>query len=259
MAGKQSNYIAKKADDDGIIHYSEEEHDRWRRLMSRQKKLFSSYAASAYLDAFDKIAMSEDHIPQCHEISKVLLESTGWCMVPVPALIDFSTFFTMLSNKQFPAASFIRSEEELDYLKEPDIFHEILGHAPLLIDPRYAAFVQAYGKAGCRANKKEQVWLARLFWFTVEFGLLRENDEVKAFGAGIVSSHKELPYSVTADDVDRRTFDEIDILRTPYRIDILQPVYFILDDLDQMTLLSKKNLLQLVNTASNMGLKPKPF
>jgi phenylalanine-4-hydroxylase len=256
---KLTNYVAKEPDANGHVHYTDEEHDRWQLLMRRQQEELRAHAAPVYLDALDRLQIPDEHIPQCDEISERLLDATGWRVVPVPALIEFSTFFDLLARKRFPAASFVRSQQEMDYLKEPDIFHEILGHTPLLTDPRYAAFVQAYGEAGCRATKEQRVWLARLFWFTVEFGLIHTDDGVKAFGAGIVSSKTELPYAVTNTQVQRRPFDEIDILCTPYRIDILQTVYFVLNDLEQLFELAHKDLIPLVNKARVLGLKPATF
>jgi len=251
----QSNYTARASNTDGSIDYSDEEHARWQVLMNRQHKALESHAAPVYLDALERLQIPEDHIPQCSEVSEQLLDATGWQVVPVPALIDFPTFFDLLARKQFPAASFIRSQKDMDYLPEPDIFHEILGHTPLLTDPHYASFVEAYGKAGCRASEQERVWLARLFWFTVEFGLLQTNDGIKAFGAGIVSSITELPYSVDNPEVERRPFDEVDILRTPYRIDQLQPVYYLLESFEQLLQLGRKDLIPLVNKARSMGLR----
>ena len=255
----QSNYIAREASTDGSIHYTDEEHARWQLLRRRQQKHLDNYAAPIYLRALYQLEIPKDHIPQCSEVTERLLDATGWQVVPVPALIDFPTFFNLLARKRFPAASFIRSEEDMDYLPEPDIFHEILGHTPLLTDPDYASFVEAYGKAGCRASQEERGWLARLFWFTVEFGLLDTDDGTKAFGAGIVSSRTELPYSVEDPGVERRPFDEIDILRTPYRIDQLQPVYFVLDSFEQLLQFGQKDLIPLVNRARSMGLKPSAF
>lgn len=251
----QSNYVAREAKADGSIHYTDEEHARWRVLMNRQQKQLDNYAAPVYLSALDHLQIPDDHIPQCSEVSVRLLEATGWQVVPVPALIDFPTFFDLLARKRFPAASFIRSQKDMDYLPEPDIFHEILGHTPLLTDPSYASFVEAYGKAGCRASEQERVWLARLFWFTVEFGLLQTDDGIKAFGAGILSSITELPYSVEDQEAERRPFDEVEILRTPYRIDQLQPVYYVLESFEQLLQLGRKDLIPLVNKARSMGLK----
>lgn len=252
---KQTRYRARLPDADGFIRYSDAEHRRWSLLLRRQMGILPRYAATPYLDALARLELPADHIPQCAEVSARLLDASGWRVVPVPALIDFAEFFDLLARRRFPAASFIRSARELDYLQEPDIFHEILGHAPLLADARYAAFVQACGEAGRRAAPRERAWLARLFWFTVEFGLLRSADGVRAFGAGIVSSHAELPYSVEAPDVERRPFDLLRVLRTPYRIDILQPVYYVLDDLEQMLSLAGRDLVPVIARARRLGLE----
>lgn len=256
---RNSAYIAKEVSTSGRIHYTEEEHARWQILMNQQQKELNTHAAPVYLKALDRLQIPEDHIPQCNEVSERLLDATGWRIVPVSALIDFSSFFDLLARKRFPAASFLRSQEEMDYLQEPDIFHEILGHAPLLTDPKYARFVEAYGKAGRQASKEDRVWLARLFWFTVEFGLLHTDDGIKAFGAGIVSSRAELPYAVVDPQVERCPFNEIEILRTPYRIDSLQQVYFVLDSFDQLLKLGQKDLISLVNKARSKGLKSPLF
>ena len=255
----KSRYIARRADANGFIPYTEAEHARWHSLIQSQMEVLPQYAAPIYLEALERLDLPPDHIPQCREISAKLLEASGWSIVPVPALIDFSTFFKMLARCQFPAASFIRSQQEMEYLQEPDIFHEILGHAPLLTDPEYASFVQAYGAAGHRANHREQVWLARLFWFTVEFGLLQTDAGIKAFGAGIVSSRSELAYALEDPGAERRAFDEIDILRTPYRIDILQPVYYVLETFEQLYQLAHKDLESMIDTARTLGLEPARF
>ncbi len=256
---KCSNYFARQPGLDNHIHYTDEENCRWQFLFERQLPLLEEYAAPAYLEALEQLQLPRDHIPQCEEVSSHLLKATDWCIVPVPALIDYSTFFEMLSRRQFPAASFIRSNLELDYLQEPDIFHEVLGHAPLLLNESYAEFVQAYGQAGCRASNEEKVWLARLFWFTVEFGLLRTENSLTAFGAGIVSSKSELPYSIECENVERRTFEIIDILRTPYRIDILQRVYFVLESLEQLFEIANRDLIALIKKARTIGLKSTTF
>jgi phenylalanine-4-hydroxylase len=184
------------------------------------------------------------------------MDHTGWSVVAVPALIDFTSFFKLLANRQFPAATFIRGKEELGYLQEPDIFHEIFGHTPLLTDYRFAAFSEAYGKAGLAADKKDQAMLARLFWFTVEFGLINTTDGLRSYGAGIVSSPGELKFALQSDLPDRRTFDALDALRTPYRIDIFQMVYFVLDNFDTLFELAQMDLLPLVDQARKMGMHP---
>lgn len=258
MASK-SAYQARQSDRDGYIAYSTDENRRWAHLLSRQKSVLKKYAAPKYLAALRALELPESRIPQCEEVSEKLRQKTGWSVEPVPALIDFTTFFNMLAQRKFPAASFIRSWKEMDYLEEPDIFHEILGHAPLLADPAYANFVQHYGETGCRATREERVWLARLFWFTVEFGLVRTGNRFKAFGAGIVSSASELPYSINSRSVSRQEFDPVEILRTPYRIDQLQCTYFVLDNFEQLYALATCNLLSTVRSAMKAGLrKPDP-
>lgn len=256
---KQSAYVAHPADANGTIRYTDAEHARWQTLMQRQLAALPHCAAPEYLAALERLQLPPDRIPQCAQVSAALMRASGWRVVPVPALIDFTTFFKLLSRRRFPAASFIRSERELDYLQEPDIFHELLGHAPLLTEPRYADFVQAYGAAGCRADARQQVWLARLFWFSVEFGLLQTARGLRAFGAGIVSSSAELKYALEDPTVERRPFDVIDVLRTPYRIDILQPVYYVFESLDQLYRLTTADLIPLVERARSLGLEPARF
>nr|MCU0904468.1 phenylalanine 4-monooxygenase [Tabrizicola sp.] len=177
---------------------------------------------------------------------------TGWQVVPVPALISFWRFFGMLAGRTFPAASFIRNRRDFDYIEEPDIFHEIFGHTPLLTDPRFARFSQAIGEAGMRAAKEDYAWLIRLYWFSIEFGLTVESGVTKTLGSGLASSPSELLWSVSAGP-ELRPFDVIDILRTPYRIDIHQPVYFVIDTLDDLFAAANRDLLADVATARRLG------
>ena len=212
------------------------------------------YSSKVYLDGLKRLDLPQTPVPQCGEVSAALRLLTGWEVVPVPAVIGFGRFFGMLAARQFPAASFIRSREDFDYIKKPDIFHEIFGHTPLLSDPRFAAFSHEIGKAGMRAEARDHVWLIRLYWFTIEFGLCYDDSTLKALGSGLASSPTELPYSVTSADPTRRKFDVIDILRTPYRIDIQQPVYFVLDQLDDLLKAADRDLLADVATARALGL-----
>ena len=255
VMAKSSKYVAKQADANGFIRYTDEEHAVWRDLIVPQRERVRGYACQEYVDALARMELPDDRIPQCREVSSVLLDYTGWQVVPVPALIDFTEFFRLLSEKKFPAASFIRSREEMDYLQEPDIFHEIFGHAPLLTDARYADFVAAYGRAGLAAPKEDHVWLARLFWFTVEFGLIARDGKNEVYGAGIVSSKSELGYSIDSAKPDRRQLDIIDVLRTPYRIDILQTVYFVIQSFDELYELANQDLLAAVRRARTIGMK----
>ena len=251
---KSSNYISRTPDANGIIHYTDEEIGVWSELINGQRTLLEGRVCRQYVDALDIMDFPNDRIPQLHEISSVLMDHTGWSVVAVPALIDFTSFFKLLANRQFPAATFIRSREEMGYLREPDIFHEVFGHTPLLTDYRFAAFSEAYGKAGLAADKKDHAMLARLFWFTVEFGLINTTDGVRSYGAGIVSSPGELEYALESDLPEYRPFDVLDALRTPYRIDIYQMVYFVLESFDTLFELAQMDLIPLIHQARKMGM-----
>ncbi len=251
---KSTEYRAKTPDAQGFIAYDQEEDAVWRDLLVRQMPEVRRHMSHPYLDGLAKLDLPVDRVPQCPDLSARLVALTGWRVEPVPALIPFGTFFAMLANRVFPAASFIRMRKHFDYIEEPDIFHEIFGHAPLLADPRFAAFSQAIGKAGLRAAKEDYAWLIRLYWFSVEFGLMREDGAIKGLGSGLASSGSELAWAVTSPEPERRGFDVIDILRTPYRIDILQPVYFVIDDLDALFLAAERDLLADVAKARELGL-----
>ena len=250
---KSSKYIAKTPDAQGFIAYTPEEDAVWRDLYARQEPQIRKQAARPYLDGFDRIGLPADRVPQCPEVSACLRDLTGWQVTPVPALIPFGTFFGMLAEKRFPAASFIRAREDFDYIEEPDIFHELFGHTPLLTDPRVAAFSQAIGQAGQQAAREDYSWLIRLYWFTIEFGLLREEGLPRALGSGLASSPEELRWSASGAP-ELRPFDILDILRTPYRIDIPQPVYFVLDTLDDLFAAVERDLLQDIAEARRLGL-----
>lgn len=250
---KSTNYVAKAPNDAGYIAYTPEEDSVWADLYAQQKPRVEAYAATPYLEGLARVDMPSDRVPQCPDISARLRSLTGWQVEPVPALIGFRQFFSMLASKTFPAASFIRSREDFDYIEEPDIFHEIFGHTPLLTDERFARFSQAVGEAGTRAKKEDYAWLIRLYWFTIEFGLLREDGRTKALGSGLASSPTEILHA-TSDRPEFRPFDVIDILRTPYRIDIPQPVYFVLETLDQLFAASERDLLADIQNAKALGL-----
>ena len=251
--GKASKYEAKVPDENGIIPYTEEEHAIWAELHERQMEIIPGRVCDEFLEGLDALAPPKDRIPQPLEVSEVLKEKTGWEVAPVPALINFDRFFKLLSEKKFPAASFIRSREEMDYLQEPDIFHEIFGHTAMLTHQAFADFTEAYGKAGMNASKKERVFLARLYWFTVEFGLLNTPDGVRIYGGGIASSPGETVYAVESPEPIRRPFDPVDALRTPYRIDIYQTVYYVLDSMNDLFDLAEQDLLALIRKARALG------
>lgn len=255
-----SNYVAKVPDEDGFIHYTDEENAVWHDLITRQRKVLEGRACQETLDGLDRLGLRDDRIPQPRDVSKILHEATGWQVEPVAALIDFDTFFGLLADRKFPAASFIRTREEMDYLQEPDIFHEIFGHCPLLTFPAFADFTAAYGRAGLRASKQDRVLLARLYWFTVEFGLINRPEEgLRIYGGGITSSFGETQYAVDSDVPERLRFDPVEALRTPYRIDIFQPVYFVLESAKELYELAKEDLIGLIQQARALGEHPPKF
>jgi phenylalanine-4-hydroxylase len=246
-------YAAKTPDAAGFITYSRAENAVWRDLVARQMPNVRRHCAAPYLHGLDLLDLPVDRVPQCPDVSTRLMAATGWRVLPVPALIGFGRFFRMLADQTFPAASFIRSRKDFDYIEEPDIFHEIFGHTPLLTDPRFAAFTKAIGETGCRAVKQDYSWLIRLYWFSIEFGLTRQNGTIKALGSGLASSPTELVWAIEGTP-ELRPFDVIDILRTPYRIDIPQPVYFVIEDFDDLFHTAGRDLLADIAEARRLGL-----
>lgn len=251
---KSSTYTSKQADEHGHIPYSAEENAVWRDLIERQIPMLNGRACGPWIRALDEMNFPKDRIPQLKDVSEVLKEHTGWSVAPVPALIGFTEFFGLLANRRFPVATFIRRREDFDYLQEPDVFHEVFGHTPPLTDARYAAFVEAYGKAGLAAEPKDHAMLARLFWFTVEFGLVNTEEGIRAYGAGIMSSPGELTYAVESDKPLRKPFDPVEALRTPYRIDIMQPIYYVIDSFDDLFELAQADLLGYIQEARRLGM-----
>lgn len=250
---KSSKYEAKVVDENGFIDYSEAEDGVWSTLYARQMELLPGRACQPFLDGLDLLDLPSDHVPQPKTLSKRLDELTGWSIEPVPALINFDRFFALLSEKRFPAASFIRSEEDLDYLQEPDIFHEVFGHVTMLTHQAFADFTEAYGKAGLAASPADRVLLARLYWFTVEFGLIQTPQGVRICGGGIASSPGETLHALESDAPIRRPFVPLDALRTPYRIDIFQSVYYILNRMEDLFDLAGTDLLALIKQARALG------
>jgi phenylalanine-4-hydroxylase len=258
--GKGTKYASKIPDDNGFIQYSDEENRIWSELYARQMEILPGRACSAYLNNLEELGLPRDRVPQLPHVSEVLRQRTGWEVAPVPALIPFTEFFNLLANKKFPAATFIRCRDEMEYLQEPDIFHEVFGHCPLLLDEGFAAFSHAYGKAGVAARKEDHAMLARLYWFTVEFGLIRRpGRELRAYGAGLCSSIGEVPYALDSNVPVRKPFDPVDALRTPYRIDIYQTVYFVIQSSDDLYRLAQLNLLDMIVEARRLGMHAPTF
>lgn len=254
---KSTKYQSRAPDENGYINWSDEENSIWSDLITRQLKIVDGVACDEFANGLRLLDLPTDKIPQLPDVSEVLKNTTGWQCEPVNALIGFGEFFKLLSERKFPVATFIRTREEFDYLKEPDIFHEIFGHCPLLTNPSFADYTQAYGKMGLNATKEQRVFLARLYWFTVEFGLLDTAEGFKLYGGGIISSPKETYHAVTSKKANRVPFNILDVLRTPYKIDIIQPIYYTLNSLRGLDDIRKhevEEIMSLVEEAKDLGL-----
>ncbi|MDO8379744.1 phenylalanine 4-monooxygenase [Phenylobacterium sp.] len=215
--------------------YTPAEHQVWMTLYERQAKLLPGRACDAFLHGLDALDLHRGGIPDFSRINEELDRLTGWRVVAVPGLVPDAMFFEHLANRRFPAGRFIRRPEQLDYLQEPDIFHDVFGHVPMLTDPVFADYMQAYGEGGLRALGRGQLHnLARLYWYTVEFGLLETSEGLRIYGAGIVSSHAESIFALDDPSPNRLGFDLERVMRTPYRIDDFQQVYFVIPSLQAL-------------------------
>ena len=208
--------------------YTPADHQVWMTLYERQSALLTDRACDPFLRGLEALDLHRAGIPDFARINAELNRLTGWSVVAVPGLVPDEVFFDHLANRRFPAGRFIRAPNELDYLEEPDIFHDVFGHVPMLTDPEFADYMAAYGRGGLRAMQRGQLHqLARLYWYTVEFGLLQTPAGVRIYGAGIVSSRTETIFALDDTSPNRLGFDLERIMRTPYRIDDFQQVYFV--------------------------------
>jgi len=215
--------------------YTEQEHAVWDRLFARQAGMLPTRVVPAFMEGLDVLRMSKPGIPDFDELNERLHRATGWQVVAVPGLVPDEMFFDHLANRRFVAGRFIRTPEQLDYLQEPDIFHDVFGHVPLLVHPVFADYMQAYGEGGLRAAKLGMIEaLARLYWYTVEFGLIRDRGDLKLYGAGIVSSYGESLFALDDPSPHRIGFDLERVMRSQYRIDDYQQNYFVIDSFDDL-------------------------
>jgi len=223
----------------GWDRYTPSEHAVWNALYDRQTELLRGRACDAFVAGMNALPIEPDRIPDFEQLGEVLLRATGWQVVAVPGLVPDEVFFEHLAHRRFPAGRFIRRAEQLDYLEEPDVFHDVFGHAPLLMNPVIADFIQAYGEGGLRAQRLGTLpLLARVYWYTVEFGLVRQPEGLRIYGAGIASSRTESVFALDDDSPHRLGFDLERVLRTRYRIDDFQECYFVLDHLDDLLALA---------------------
>ena len=248
-----TTYVSKQPNSQGLIDWSVDENITWNKLIDRQTQLVKTRACDEFLEGLERIQFSRNEVPQHTLINKRLKDFTGWEVEVVPALIPAKEFFTLLANKKFPAASFIRIPEELDYIQEPDIFHELYGHVPLLTFKDYANFMEDFGKLALSVSPKDRRRLFRIFWFTIEFGLLNTKNGIRAYGGGMLSSIHETVYSVESPIAQRVPFDTLTALRTPYRIDIPQPLYYVLNRFEDLYKILDQDLVGLMEESKALG------
>ncbi len=241
--GAAAGAVPERADwtiDQGWDNYSAQEHAVWKTLFERQTELLPGRACNEFVEGMRQLPIGADAIPDFRRLSDVLMRHTGWQIVAVPGLVPDEVFFDHLANRRFPAGHFIRKANELDYLEEPDVFHDVFGHVPMLMNPVIADFVQAYGVGGLRAQQLGVLPnLARVYWYTVEFGLVQQKDGLRIYGSGIASSFTESVFALENPSPNRIGFDLERVMRTNYRIDDFQEVYFVLDSLDDLLQLAK--------------------
>ena len=216
-------------------HYTPEDHAVWDTLFARQTAMLPGRASEAFLRGIDVLRLSKPGIPDFEELSEHLMAATGWRVVAVPGLVPDDVFFDHLANRRFVAGNFIRRADQLDYLQEPDVFHDVFGHVPMLADPVFADYMAAYGRGGQRAGALGNLKrLARLYWYTVEFGLIEEAGGLRIYGSGIVSSRGESIFALDDVSPNRIGFDLARVMRTDYRIDDYQQTYFVIPSLDEL-------------------------
>ena len=224
----------------GWEHYSAAEHATWRTLFERQTKLLPGRACDEFVQGMRDLPIGAEQIPDFRRLSDVLMKRTGWQVVAVPGLVPDEVFFEHLAHRRFPAGHFIRKPHQLDYVEEPDVFHDVFGHVPMLMNPVIADYIQAYGEGGLRAQRLGKLaQLARVYWYTVEFGLVQQSDGLRIYGAGIASSASETVFALDDPSPNRVRFDLERVMRTHYRIDDFQESYFVIDSLDELLELAR--------------------
>ncbi|WP_180682338.1 phenylalanine 4-monooxygenase [Tepidicella baoligensis] len=237
----------------GWERYSAEEHAIWRTLYERQMRMLPGRVCQAFEAGMKALPIAHDQIPDFRRLSDVLMKHTGWQVVAVPGLVPDDVFFEHLANRRFPAGQFIRRADQLDYLEEPDVFHDVFGHVPMLMHPVMADFIQAYGEGGLRAQRLGHLeQLARVYWYTVEFGLVEEASALRLYGGGIASSYSESLFCLDSPSPNRIRFELERVMRTRYRIDDFQETYFVLRSLDDLLELAKVDFAPLYERTAQL-------
>jgi phenylalanine-4-hydroxylase len=234
MIKDKNHYISKLMNRNGDIAYSDEENEIWSLLLTRQKTILKDRACQDYLQGMELLNLPEDRIPQLSEMNRIMKKHSLWRLVPVSSLIPADAFFTLLAQRKFPVATFIRRREDLDYIAEPDIFHEIVGHCPLLMHTPYADFLQSYGRAALQATQDTRQLLERLFFFTIETGLVRTPTGLRIYGGGILSSYGESLYALDSTVPERKEFNRAEIEKTEFSLEKMQSVYYVIENFDSL-------------------------
>lgn len=255
---KDTTYTSLHPNADGTFTYSAQDDAVWGELFTRQMAFLPEKVAPEYLDGVAKLGLNATKTPQVKDIDAKLYALTGAGAYGVPAIIPPSQFYDLLSQRKFPVATFLRRREHMDYIEEPDLFHEVFGHCPMLTNSAYADFIEGFGKRAKSLGKGYSWHMFRLFWFTIEFGMIRTPDGLRAYGAGIVSSPAEAAHATSGNAV-MQDFDLATIFRTPYRIDIVQPTYFVIDSFDQLADTLNADFRALIDAAKSKGDLPALF
>jgi phenylalanine-4-hydroxylase len=213
--------------------YPEDDHRVWGELFNRQMEMLPGRASEAYFDGVRILGMTPDRLPGLADMSRRLHDATGWKVARIPGLLHEKDFFGLLANRVFPSTDYIRGRDEMDYTPAPDCFHDMFGHMPMLTQPEFADFYQLFGKAALNATGADRPRLERFHWFTVEFGLIKQSDDFRIFGAGIISSKNEVAHALS-DKVEKISFDTARLTEQDYDVWHLQPLLFVLDSFDQL-------------------------
>ena len=249
---KDFAYASKHARADGTYAYSVTETETWGHLFQRQMTYLDGRIAPQFLQGVKALGLTGDEVPQIKAVSARLGELTGAGVEGVPAIIPPSQFFRLLAERKFPVATFLRRPEDIDYIEEPDLFHEVFGHCPMLTDPFFCDFIERFGQIAMTLPKGTSWHLFRLFWFTVEFGMIDTPEGPRAYGAGIASSPSEARNACEGSPL-LRPFDLIEVLRTPYRIDIVQPLYFVIPSFKELARVLDQDIAQAIDDAKELG------
>ncbi len=235
------------------VKYSQEDDWMWYNLYNSQVETLKDKVYESFFELLNELCLPKDHVPQLHEVSKVLREKSGWTITRVDNLIPYNDFFNLLANKVFPSTTYIRVSGE--FSKDPDIFHELFGHCPMLLNARYSTFINNVAKFALQCNRLEQMLLQRFLWYTIEVGLISTDQGLRVYGGALVSSPKESIYSLVSNTPERKKLDLLDVFRTPYRADVLQGTYFFVNSFDDLynEYISLQRISDLARVAQQLG------